>query len=376
MPAYIEVGPIPTSIWSERRKINRGVIKMTLQVGRTGKVMLMATLAMLAIIVLLSFASTDAEAATITVNVGDSIQDAIDDANPGDTILVEHGEFIVDFYAENLVVDKDLTIRGTEGAEIMPGFNEMPFLAGNNPGEPLIAFTGNELVLENFILANGFFAFGPGLTIIGDDATVEVNRCIFVANEGAIYGRTTGTLELTVTDSWFGDNYCPGDSYGPGGAIRIHGGYPTTGIANLVVDGCLFEGNNGGDIRMGWLGDTSLWSGDVGQWTLNEANIWLYDTNFEFWEYGGMLRLNARNEVNVYGERVHFRKGYESESDCGSNQIGFTSDNLGGLDYRTKVLTWEFYDTIIDQYDDGGWRWNAMDSVTFYNERCTFYKEE
>ena len=49
-----------------------------------------------------------ASAATIFVNPGDSIQDAIDDADPGDTVVIRNG-----FYDEdNITIDKDLTVRG------------------------------------------------------------------------------------------------------------------------------------------------------------------------------------------------------------------------------------------------------------------------
>ncbi|NLH58725.1 MAG: hypothetical protein GX461_04830, partial [Clostridiales bacterium] len=54
-----------------------------------------------------------ADDADIIVSPGDSIQDAIDEAEPGNTILIKSGEYI-----GGINIDKPLTLKGEDGAII------------------------------------------------------------------------------------------------------------------------------------------------------------------------------------------------------------------------------------------------------------------
>ena len=69
---------------------------------------------------LLTATALSANAADITVKNGDSIQDAVAKAKPGDVILIKPGE-----YKETVYIDKDnITLRGIieEGKSIMDEF--------------------------------------------------------------------------------------------------------------------------------------------------------------------------------------------------------------------------------------------------------------
>lgn len=72
----------------------------------------------LSAVLLAAFLTSTADAATIIVvdTSGASLQDAIDAAAPGDTILVDG------IFAEAIVIDKALTLRGTHGiGSVIPG---------------------------------------------------------------------------------------------------------------------------------------------------------------------------------------------------------------------------------------------------------------
>ena len=76
--------------------------------------------------VALTLAVTPALASAETVEEGESIQAAIDDAQPGDTITIGRGEF-----RENLTIrTDDLTIRGAgngrHGTTLMPATAPTP----------------------------------------------------------------------------------------------------------------------------------------------------------------------------------------------------------------------------------------------------------
>jgi nitrous oxidase accessory protein len=89
-------------------------------------------------VLILSVSFHDSLAASeITVRAGESIQSAIDSANTGDVVKVEHGLY------ENihLIIDKPLVLRGLE----------RPTLSGNSTGD-VIRIKSVDVVIEGFIV--------------------------------------------------------------------------------------------------------------------------------------------------------------------------------------------------------------------------------
>ena len=82
--------------------------------------------------------SPTVEAAEISVSVGDSIQEAINQALTGDTIFIQEGT-----YTEELTIDKSITLRGEEGVVIE-----------GNDAENVITIVGDGVTIEGLTLQN------------------------------------------------------------------------------------------------------------------------------------------------------------------------------------------------------------------------------
>ena len=84
-------------------------------------------------------AASTAHAAIIEVHEGERIQDAVNQASPGDEILVYPG-----LYSETVYVDKDdITLRG-----VVEGGN-WPHLDGNKQLNDAILYSGNGFSVES-----------------------------------------------------------------------------------------------------------------------------------------------------------------------------------------------------------------------------------
>jgi parallel beta-helix repeat protein len=90
-----------------------------------------------------------------------SIQEAVNAANPGDVIEVRTG-----VYKENVVITKDITLRGT-GLPVID--------AGRNGGGVVLSADGIDL--EGFVVVNSSEDFG-GIMILSNDTRVANNTAI------------------------------------------------------------------------------------------------------------------------------------------------------------------------------------------------------
>lgn len=112
----------------------------------------------------ISFAA--AQAATITVGLEGcdyvSIQSAVEEANPGDTISVQSGTF-----RENVVVDKTLILRGTDSG------SGKPIVDGKGVGSAIIV-SADRITLEGFVVKNSGFG-KAGIEVTSDNNRIRNN---------------------------------------------------------------------------------------------------------------------------------------------------------------------------------------------------------
>lgn len=134
---------------------------------------------------------------TITVSAGASIQAAVDQALPGDTILVEPG-----VYFETVYVDTpQITIKGVVNGD------ERPWLDGENTRSDGFNTTGDDFVLEGFGI-RGYV--GNGVLSTGSERVIYRNLII----EGivGVEGKSTiyGLYPIECTDVLIEDSIVTG----------------------------------------------------------------------------------------------------------------------------------------------------------------------
>ncbi len=145
-----------------------------------------------------------------------TIQEAVNAASDGDTVLVRPGT-----YVEAIDIDGSaIFLRSTDGAS-------MTCIDAGGCGLPGVSwiYCGSQpQSIEGFTISN---ATGPGIHIIDSDPVIQDN--IIIGNEGGIW--CFWQSSLTIRRNHFEGN-APGD-WGWGGAI--HGSYSTLTVVDNVV---------------------------------------------------------------------------------------------------------------------------------------------
>jgi parallel beta-helix repeat protein len=124
------------------------------------------------------------QGATWTVNQSDSIQVRIDDASPGDIILVNEGT-----YYENIFVSKSLILRG----------NGSPIVDGNGSGS-VITLLADGIVLEGLVVMNSSTqsSGSDGIMIISNKNVIKnstVQNCVTGFN---LVNSSSNTIEANI----------------------------------------------------------------------------------------------------------------------------------------------------------------------------------
>ncbi len=154
---------------------------------------------------------TKVNSATIEVGPGKEyscIQDAVNNANEGDKIIVHNG-----IYEENVIVNKQLTLQGVGS----------PVIDAKGFGNPINLYAGNSVV-DGFVLCNG----RSGLYMVSKDNVIKNNT--IKENQYGIYLFKSGgnVIEQNLIDGNLGD-----------------GLYLLIKSNNNVISGNMINDNNG-----------------------------------------------------------------------------------------------------------------------------------
>ncbi len=221
---------------------------------------------------------TPAQAMSIVVNPGDSIQAAIDNAQPGDTILIQPGLYtesltlstavsLTGIHSQTTIIQAEsgqrvLTVTGTavDHSVIISGLTFANGVSTGNGGGILLD-NGAAPILQHLILQNNRAAGGGGLYVAADSSLilrqsvisgnhaitynggglwaggpVTISQTRFISNSGQSYGGGAATKATELYDSLFANNQCDTAPLPCSG-----GGLATDGPALLV--NTVFTGN-------------------------------------------------------------------------------------------------------------------------------------
>ena len=213
-----------------------------------------------------------------------NIMDAVDVASSGDTIHIAPGN-----YFENLVLNKDLTLIGSDGALVTT-------VDGQRSGSVVTLADGAVVDMTGLTLTDGF-AFRGG---------------------GVYLAKTTPAATLTLTDSTVS-----GNSSGDGGGIFAYAGAVT--LENTTVSGN--NATNGGGILTTLGGTLTLTSSTV------SGNTATYGTGAGIYTYLGTLDLTDSTVSGnyCYGSGGGFVLWGGSLNLTRSTVSGNTATDSGGI---------------------------------------------
>lgn len=203
----------------------------------------------------LTIPSLVANAATITLNPGDSIQTAIDGATDGDTIRLNAGT-----YTETLVITKPLTLEGVGSVTI----NTQSVTVDKGVDiQNTQNVTLRNLTLDgenNTPMSQSGIDINSVNTVLLDNVTTQnyaKDGIAVTAQEDPSYvlgGNITFTNVTTSGNAWAGIAFYTESSLGH-----------SADLANVVFNGVTTVNNNGGSgIQFGDVGDTAKITGPSG----------------------------------------------------------------------------------------------------------------
>ncbi len=197
-----------------------------------------------------------------------TIQDAIENANNGDIILVDPGTYIgqIDFLDKNISLSS-LIYSGYDENDF-----EKPVLDGNNQGPVVTINNGQDQssILLGFQIQNGNSEeFGGGILI--EDSSPTIDRNIIKNNRAGSCGGAGGGIAI-IGDSYphiFGNiiysnavnGDCDCECYFGGGIYVGSSSWPIVG--GSITLGNIFYGNiadNGHQLFRDYNGDTTTWT--------------------------------------------------------------------------------------------------------------------
>jgi len=209
-------------------------------------------------VTVLGLTAAPAQAATVVVNttvdqslddcsVTCSLRDAVATANPGDTITIPAGHYVLTLGA--IGVDKDLTISGADARTTV--------LDGNHMSQVLFFIDGTPATISDVALVNGLsegedpndlFTFAGG-ALFGAFAPLKLERSLIANNQAGAGGGVAWVGPATIDGCTFTGNQATGTSENPalgGGMLLLEGEHT---ISNSTFSGnTAAAGGTGGGV--------------------------------------------------------------------------------------------------------------------------------
>lgn len=283
-------------------------------------------------------------AETFFVGQGESIQDALNSAEPTDVIILTGTSYPLQ---QTLTIPRDnLTLKsGNQNPEdcIIDGNNSVNILDINNV---------DGFVMENICIQNGFsnnYSYAAGITYTSSSMNT-INNCIIrnctgsdllstggirsrtstiTINNSIIYGNVGGGygfMDYRVIGSGYEEDLIISNSviYNNQGTYRggVYG-LCHTGVGHLSIDECLFYNNTGGAISWSGNNDFSLY-----QQYVNISNTTIKDNIGS--SYGVKVNNNPNYEVNLQLKNCIIRDNSNIEIPISEHTIVKYSNVQGG----------------------------------------------
>ncbi|MDD5418987.1 MAG: NosD domain-containing protein, partial [Methanomicrobiaceae archaeon] len=296
-----------------------------------------------------------AQAAEFTVNPGESIQDAIDNATAGDTIIVNNGT-----YSEEILIDKQLTMTGSG----------WPVIDSSDNG---VTITADGVHVEGFDVRN---AGSYGIYVTSCNTEIVGNRLSSNAVAGIGLGGASGTIvsgnEVT-NNPWYGiwlknsdDNLISGNNASSNGAEwgDGYGIYLLNSNANVISENTVTDNNNYGieiadsrdnEISKNTIRQNGLETGAAGIYLDSADNTTVTRNTLNGNDYGVYLYGAGQSTPNVFylnsfqnSESDHVDKISSTTSWESPSEITYTYHSVQYTNH-----TGNYWDTYTGSDDDG-----------------------
>ena len=206
----------------------------------------------------LGLRAAPAVAATVVVNtttdqdLGDcsvtcSLRDAVATANPGDTIAIPAGHYVLTLSGIFVGGGKDLTISGAGARTTV--------LDGNHMWRVVTFGDGTPAAISDVALVNGLAEGDPrsfddsaGGAILGKSAPLKLERCLIANNQALAGGGVAWIGPATIDGCTFTGNQATGTSEAAafgGGTLLIDGEHT---FSNSTISGNAAPGGTGGGV--------------------------------------------------------------------------------------------------------------------------------
>ena len=142
-------------------------------------------------------------AANVTINPGDSIQSAIDNASDNDTIIVNDNNGSAYTYTENVVINKTVSLKAKTGGNVT--------VQARNSSRPVFTVTslGNGTTIQGFTIigaanSNGIYLNGASNCIITGNTVINNTNGLYLlsSNNNEIQGNNL-TNTYGIVFFWF-----------------------------------------------------------------------------------------------------------------------------------------------------------------------------